>query len=399
MSRGVSTRASSPLLSVAPMMDWTDRVYRRMMRRITRHTLLYTEMVTTGALLHGDVDRLLARGHEESPVALQLGGDDPEALAHGARLAEAYGYDEVNLNVGCPSDRVQRGRFGACLMAEPAVVARAVEAMRDATALPVTVKHRIGIDDRDAYADLSRFVEVVARAGADRFTVHARKAWLQGLSPKQNRTIPPLRHTDVYRLAAERPDLVIETNGGVRDLDAAVDHLAHVDAVMIGRAAYETPMVFATADRRVFAADTKVPSLREVIEGMREVVEDERRRGARMATLVRPMIGLARGVPGARRWRRRLTEGHVRPGVGPELLDEALAELPDEVLDARSDVGPAIRRSAVRRSAVPLPAVQRSEPAGSSSTVTSSGMPRSAPNASAADPSRTAISTVPSEPR
>ena len=374
MNRGAPRRAGSPVLSVAPMMDWTDRIYRRMMRRITRRTLLYTEMVTTGALLHGDVERHLARGPEESPVALQLGGDDPEALAHGAALAEAYGYDEVNLNVGCPSDRVQRGRFGACLMAEPEVVARAIEAMRAATRLPVTVKHRIGVDDRDAYDDLRAFVDVVAAAGADRFTVHARKAWLHGLSPKQNRTVPPLRHAEVYRLAAERPDLIVETNGGVRDLDGAERHLRHVDAVMIGRAAYQAPMLFAGADRRFFGAVTPVPSLRDVAEGMREVVEEERTRGVRMATLVRPMIGLARAVPGARGWRRALGEGAARPGAGPELIDEALASLPDEVLDDRG----ALRSQAVAS--------------------TSTGSPTSTPNASAAHPSRSATSTGPSEP-
>jgi tRNA-dihydrouridine synthase A len=366
------------------MMDWTDRAFRRMMRRITRHTLLYTEMVTTGALLHGDVERHLARGPEESPVALQLGGDDPEALAHGARLAEAYGYDEVNLNVGCPSDRVQRGRFGACLMAHPDVVAEAVAAMRAATALPVTVKHRIGIDDLDRYEHMARFVAVVAEAGADRFTVHARKAWLQGLSPKQNRTVPPLRHDEVQRLAARRPDLVIEANGGVRDLDLAAEMLASVDAVMIGRAAYETPMRFATVDRRFFGDPAPVPSLREVIEGMRPVIEDERTRGTRMATLVRPMIGLARGVPGARGWRRTLSEGAAVAGAGPELIDAALAALPDEVLDAREVPGPA---PAWRRGVPP----QRS-------AATSIGSSRPTPKRSAAEPSRTAISTVPSEP-
>lgn len=383
MSRGAPRRAASPLLSVAPMMDWTDRIFRRMMRRITRRTLLYSEMVTTGALLHGDVDRHLARGPEESPVALQLGGDDPSALAHGAQLAEAYGYDEVNLNVGCPSERVRRGRFGACLMAEPELVARAIEAMRAATRLPVTVKHRIGIDDRDAYADLRTFVDVVAEAGAERFTVHARKAWLQGLSPKQNRTVPPLRHAEVYRLAAERPDLIIETNGGVRDLEEAEVHLRHVDAVMIGRAVYQAPMLLADVDRRLFGVRSPVPSLREVAEAMREVVEEERSRGVRMATLVRPMIGLARAVPGARSWRRTLGEGAARAEAGPELIDEALAVLPDEVLDARGGgerVGAASRGAAQR------------------SASTSIGAPTSMPNVSAAEPSRTATSTVPSDP-
>jgi len=375
-------RAGTPVLSVAPMMGWTDRAYRRMMRRITRRTLLYTEMVTTGALLHGDAERLLARGPETSPLALQLGGDDARALARCAAMAEAAGYDEVNLNVGCPSERVQRGRFGACLMAQPDVVAEAVRAMRDATGVPVTVKHRIGIDDLDGYEHLLRFVDVVAAAGADRLTVHARKAWLQGLSPKQNREVPPLRHDTVHRLAAERPDLIVETNGGIRDLDAAAAHLAHVDAVMIGRAAYEAPMMLATADRRLFAETSPVPSLREVIDGMREVIDDELTRGTRLATVLRPMIGLARGVPGARRWRRALTEGAVRPDAGPELIDEAIAQLPEDVLDAREEVGPAVGRRRLRQ-------------AGETRTAA----PRPIPHADAASPSRSASSTVPSEPR
>mgnify|MGYP003564004817 CR=1 FL=1 len=334
----MTLRAPTPRFSVAPMMAWTDRPYRRMMRRITRHALLYTEMVTTGAVLHGDADRHLARAEETSPLALQVGGDDPDALAEVARRALAYGYDEVNLNVGCPSDRVQRGRFGACLMAHPDVVARAVEAMRAAVPLPVTVKHRIGIDDADAYDDLRRFVDVVADAGADRFTVHARKAWLQGLSPKENRTVPPLRHDAVARLAAERPDLVIETNGGIQDLDGALAHLEDVASVMVGRAAYQMPMRWVDVDRRVFGATAPAPTLRTVIDGMRDVVEDELVRGTRFATVVKPMIALARGVPGARGWRRTLSEGAHRPGAGPDLLDRALATLPDAVLDGVSDV-------------------------------------------------------------
>ena len=331
-------RAASPILSIAPMMAWTDRAYRRMMRRITRRTLLYTEMVTTGAILHGDAERHLARAAETSPLALQLGGDDPEALAQAIRIAEAYGYDEYNLNVGCPSDRVQRGRFGACLMADPERVADVVRAMREATPKPVTVKHRIGIDDRDAYDDMRRFVDVVERAGADRFTVHARKAWLQGLSPKENRTIPPLRHDEVARLAAERPDLIIETNGGITTLDAVAEHLEHVDAVMVGRAAYEAPMRFATADARFFDATATIPTLREVVEGMRDVVDDELHRGTRFATVAKPMIALARGVPGARGWRRTLGEGAHRTGAGPDLIEAALRTLPDEVLDHRARV-------------------------------------------------------------
>ena len=232
------------------MMDRTDRHFRFFLRRITRHTLLYTEMVTTGAVIHGDRERLLGFDLREKPVALQLGGDDPRALAECARIGEGFGYDEINLNVGCPSDRVQKGRIGACLMAEPERVADGVEAMRAAVSIPVTVKHRIGIDHLDRYEDMARFVTTVAAAGSDRFTVHARIAWLQGLSPKENRDIPPLRYDDVYRLKREHPDLSIEINGGVRSLDGVEEHLREVDAVMIGRAACDDPYLFAEADRR-----------------------------------------------------------------------------------------------------------------------------------------------------
>ena len=326
-------QAPSPVLSVAPMMAWTDRPYRRMMRRITRHTLLYTEMITTGAILHGDADRHLSRGPETSPLALQLGGDDPDALAQAITVADAYGYDEYNLNVGCPSDRVQKGRFGACLMAEPEHVAELVAAMRGATNKPVTVKHRIGIDDQDTYEHMLRFVDIVAAAGAQRFTVHARKAWLQGLSPKENRTVPPLRHAEVARLARERPHLTIETNGGITTLDEAQRHLACVSSVMIGRAAYEAPMRFAEADTRFFASREPIPTLRQVVSSMHEVVEDELQRGTRLATVIKPMIPLARGVPGARAWRRFLTEGVHGTQDGHQLLRRAIETLPADALD------------------------------------------------------------------
>ncbi|MDJ0969872.1 MAG: tRNA dihydrouridine(20/20a) synthase DusA, partial [Kiloniellales bacterium] len=234
------------------MMDWTDRHCRYLLRLISRRTLLYTEMVPTGAVLHGDRARFLGFDPAERPLALQLGGAEPEDLAACARLAEAEGYDEVNLNVGCPSDRVQHARFGACLMAEPALVARCIAAMQDAVGIPVTVKSRIGIDDQDDYVDLLRFVDSVASVGCRSFTVHARKAWLEGLSPKQNREIPPLNYERVYRLKAERPDLEIVINGGIRSLDEAEAHLARVDGVMIGRAAYQDPYLLAEADRRLF---------------------------------------------------------------------------------------------------------------------------------------------------
>jgi len=240
-------------LAVAPMLDWTDRHFRWLVRRITRRTLLYTEMVTTGALLHGgDRERFLGFDEDEHPVALQLGGADPRELAACARLGAERGYDEINLNVGCPSDRVQSGRFGACLMAEPALVADCVKAMRDAIDVPVTVKHRIGIDERDSYHALCDFVGTVAAAGCDAFVVHARKAWLSGLSPKENRSVPPLRYDVVHRLKRDFPGLTIVLNGGIESLDAAQAQLAHVDGVMLGRAAYHDPWVLAEADEQIF---------------------------------------------------------------------------------------------------------------------------------------------------
>lgn len=380
------SRAPSPVLSVAPMMDWTDRHYRRMMRRITRRTLLYTEMVTTNALLYGDAERLLAFHPDELPLVLQLGGDDPADLATCARMAADVGFSEVNLNVGCPSDRVQRGRFGACLMGDPARVAEGVAAMREAVPLPVTVKHRIGIDDRDAYGDLLDFVDTVAAAGADRFTVHARKAWLSGLSPKQNREVPPLRYGDVHRLKTERPRLTIEINGGIRDLDAALAQLTQVDAVMIGRAAFETPMALAGADARLFGAEAAPPSLREVLAGLRPVVDEELAAGTRLRDLVRPMVGLLRAVPGARIWRRILSEGAGDPAADASLLDRAREALPAAVLDARPG-GTEEGRD------------RRDYPAAAPSAQALTSSPTRTPSATAAFPSRTPISTRPNEPR
>ncbi|MEZ4463384.1 MAG: tRNA dihydrouridine(20/20a) synthase DusA [bacterium] len=313
----------TPPLSVAPMMDRTDRHFRVLVRLISQHTLLYTEMVTTGALLRGDVERHLGFDPREHPIALQLGGDDPAALAACARLAEARGYDEVNLNVGCPSDRVQQGRFGACLMREPAQVAACVEAMRAATSLPVTVKHRIGVDELDAYDDMRRFVDVVAAAGCARFSVHARKAWLSGLSPRENRTVPPLRYADVYRLKAERPELAIEINGGITTLAEAEAHLALVDAVMIGRAAYDDPWLFAEADARVFGRPGPVRTRADVVRAMAAYAEGWLSGGGRLHHVTRHMLGLFAGVPGGRRF-RQILGGATRPEAGPALLIQAL---------------------------------------------------------------------------
>ena len=306
-------------------MQRTDRHYRVLLRNITRRTLLYSEMVTTGALIHGDRARYLDFSPIEHPLSLQVGGDDPKALAECARMAEDWGYDEVNINVGCPSDRVQKGCFGAVLMTRPEQVAAGVSAMRRAVKIPVTVKHRIGVDELDGYEDMLNFVDVVAAAGCDRFTVHARKAWLSGLSPKENRDIPPLRYDDVYRLKAERPGLMVELNGGITDLDQTAEHLNCVDAVMIGRAAYDEPMLFSTVDERFFAeADAPVVDVFTVAEAMIEYAEAHVVAGHRLHYVTRHLLSLFNGRPGARHWRRILTEGAVKPGAGPELIREAL---------------------------------------------------------------------------
>lgn len=311
------------------MMDCTDRHFRYLMRQLTRRTLLYTEMIPTGTIIHGDRHRYLDFSPDEHPIAIQLGGDDPAQLAECARVAEAWGYDEINLNVGCPSSRVQSGRFGACLMARPEVVARAVTAMRAAVSIPVTVKHRIGIDDRDSYEHMHEFVRVVADAGADRFTVHARKAWLSGLSPKENREIPPLRYHDVHRLKRELPHLPIEINGGFRDLDGAAAQLERVDAVMIGRAAYDDPWIFADADRRFFGHDHAPASRAAVAEAMIPYAETQRARGLPLHHVTRHMLNLFAGQRGARAWRRFLTENAQLRGAGPEVIREALDRLPE----------------------------------------------------------------------
>ncbi|MFY1825685.1 tRNA dihydrouridine(20/20a) synthase DusA [Myxococcus fulvus] len=328
----------SPMpLCVAPMMDWTDRNCRYFHRQISRHTLLYTEMLTTGAVLHGDRERLLGYEAAEHPVAIQLGGSEPEALAEAARIAESWGYDEVNLNVGCPSDRVQSGRFGACLMAEPELVARLVGAMRSAVSIPVTVKSRIAIDELEEWPTLERFVRLIAAEGCTRFIVHARKAWLQGLSPKENRDVPPLRYDLVHRLKQELPHLDISINGGIKTLDAAAEQLTHVDGVMIGRAVYENPYLLAEADRRFFGATEPPRERHEVVEAMLPYIERSRQRGAPLSAVTRHMLGLFQGLPGARAWRRHLSENAHKPGAGPEVVVAALAKVrrePDAVVAA-----------------------------------------------------------------
>jgi len=322
--RGVLRR-----LSVAPMMDRTDRHFRSLLRFFTKHTLLYTEMVSTGAVAHGPREKLLGFSPEERPLSLQLGGDDPVALADCARLAEDLGHDEVNLNVGCPSDRVKSGRFGASLMARPDDVARAVEAMRSACSLPVTVKHRIGIDDLDSFEFLRAFVDRVAEAGCDRFTVHARKAVLGGLSPRENREVPPLRYELVHRLKAERPGLEIEINGGFKSLAAAREQIGRVDAVMLGRFAYDEPEAFREADRLFFGEAEDGPTAHEAVQLLLSYTESWLSRGGRFHDVSRHALGLFAGRPGARAWRRTISEGSGLPGVGPELFERALARVPE----------------------------------------------------------------------
>jgi len=314
-------------LCVAPMMDWTDRNCRYFHRLLSRHTLLYTEMVTTGAVLHGDRERLLGYEPAEHPVALQLGGSEPAALAESARIGEEWGYDEINLNVGCPSDRVQSGRFGACLMAEPDLVARLVGAMREAVRIPVTVKSRIAIDEMEEWPTLEDFVRKVSAAGCTRFIIHARKAWLQGLSPKENRDVPPLRYDLVYRLKSEFPHLDISINGGIKTLDAVAEHLKQVDGVMLGRAVYESPYLLAEADRRFFGSQEAPVERHAVVEAMLPYIERRMGQGAPLGAMTRHMLGLFQGLPGARAWRRHLSENAHKSGAGPEVVLSALAKV------------------------------------------------------------------------
>jgi tRNA-dihydrouridine synthase A len=315
------------LISVAPMLDWTDRHYRFFLRLLTRHTLLYTEMVTTGAVLRGDRARLLGYDPAEHPLALQLGGSEPGELARCAGIAAEFGYDEVNLNVGCPSDRVQSGRFGACLMAEPDLVAECVAAMRAAVNLPVTVKTRIGIDGRDSYEELVDFVARVAMGGCEVFVIHARKAWLNGLSPKENRQIPPLRYEIVHRIKRDFPGLTVVLNGGLTDLDQVAEQLRQVDGVMIGRAAYENPYLLAGVDRRFFGSSAPPSRRHQAIRAFLPYVEAQLRQGTPLHCMTRHILGLFQGVPGARAWRRHLSERACRHGAGVEVLEAALREV------------------------------------------------------------------------
>jgi tRNA-dihydrouridine synthase A len=311
--------------SIAPMMDWTDRHCRFFHRLLSRRTLLYTEMVTTGAVLHGDRERLIGFDPSEQPVALQLGGSDPAALARCARIGADFGYAEINLNVGCPSDRVQEGRFGACLMAEPALVGDCLAAMKAVVSIPVTIKCRIGIDDQDPEMSLPAMADVAEAARADALIVHARKAWLSGLSPRENRDIPPLDYEIVYRLKAERPQLIVVLNGGVPSIEVARSHLAKVDGVMMGRAAYQEPWRLLAVDPLLFGESAPAASPRAAAEALIPYIERELARGARLHSITRHLHGLFQAVPGARAYRRHLATEAVRPGACASVLADALA--------------------------------------------------------------------------
>jgi len=325
--RAATRRAAR--LSVAPMMDWTDRHCRYFHRQMSAETLLYTEMVTAPAVIHGDRDRLLSFNPEEHPVAVQLGGSDPAELAQSTRIVANFGYDEVNLNVGCPSDRVQAGTFGAVLMERPGLVADCVAAMIDAAPVEVTVKCRIGVDEQDPEAVLPDFIEKVSAAGVSRFTLHARKAWLQGLSPKENRDVPPLNYPLVLRMKEEFSGLHISINGGISTLDQAEALLAQgLDGVMIGRAAYHTPAeILLEADHRLFGSTAPARTAEETVTAMLPYIEAHLARGGRLHQVTRHMLGVFAGRPGARGWRRTLSEGATRDGAGPELVEAALAHV------------------------------------------------------------------------
>jgi tRNA-dihydrouridine synthase A len=309
---------------VAPMLDWSDRHCRVFWRQLTTEAVLYTEMITTGALIHGDPERHLNFSDIEHPVALQLGGSDTEALAYSVALAEKWGYDEVNLNCGCPSDRVQNGFFGACLMSRPSLVADCVKAMKDVTALPITVKHRIGIDEQEGYGPLQDFVAAIAEAGTDAIIVHARKAWLQGLSPKENREVPPLNYDLVYQLKQDFPDLEIIINGGIQTLEDVSSQLSYVDGIMMGRSAYQTPYILGNVDSQFYSKDQQIATRGEIIRGLFPYIETELTQGTRLNHMTRHILGVFNGEPGGRLFRRYISEHAHRPNAGIEVLEHAL---------------------------------------------------------------------------
>ncbi len=318
--------------SIAPMIDWTDRHDRYFLRLISKQTLLYTEMITTGAIIHGDKERHLGFNTEEHPIAVQLGGSNPSDLAQCSKICEDYGYDEINLNVGCPSDRVQSGAFGACLMAQPDLVAECIDHMKSACDLPITIKCRIGIDDQDEYEDLQRFVLTTKAAGCETFIVHARKAWLQGLSPKENRDIPPLNYERVYQLKREFPELEIIINGGIKTLDECKSHLNHVDGVMMGREAYQNPFILANVDHLFFdSTDKHISSVplplitrHDIIEKMICYIDELLANGGQLKWVSRHILGIFQGMPGARAWRRHLSQNAYKKDATSEVIREAL---------------------------------------------------------------------------
>lgn len=318
---------SSHRFCVAPMLDWTDRHERYFLRLISRHAWLYSEMVTTGALIKGDKDRYLRFNNFEQPIALQVGGSNPKDLSLSAKMAEDYGYNEVNLNVGCPSERVQKGAFGACLMAEPNLIAECVDAMQSVVDIPVTVKNRIGIDDQNEEESLRQFVEMVSQAGCNTFIVHARKAWLKGLSPKENRDIPPLNYELVYQLKKEFSDLEIIINGGIETIAASMEHLEHVDGVMLGREVYHNPFVMSQVDEVIYGDCSTVRSRKDILESYFPYVEQQLVDGCHLKHLSRHLLGLFQGLPGAKAWRRFLSENAHKEGSGVELLQEAMAKV------------------------------------------------------------------------
>jgi len=313
------------IFSVAPMMDWTDRYCRYFHRQLTRHALLYSEMVTSGAVVFGDRQHLIGFDEVEHPVALQLGGSNPQELAQAAKIGEDFGYDEINLNVGCPSDRVKAGRFGASLMADPELVGDCINQMQAAVNIPVTVKCRIGIDDQDEDEDLNNFVETVAKSGCRTFIVHARKAWLQGLSPKENRDVPPLNYGRVYRLKQKWPELEIHINGGVANLEQALEHLEHVDGVMLGRAAYHDPFILAHVDSLIYNQSNPLSNRAQAVEVMLPFIEQQLALGKTLPQITRHMLGVFHACPGARKWRRHLSENAHLDGAGADLVKQALA--------------------------------------------------------------------------
>lgn len=309
---------------IAPMLDWTDRHCRFFHRLLSDNTLLYSEMVTTGALIHGDNHRFLQFNSAEHPLALQLGGSCPQDLAVSAKMAEDYGYDEVNLNIGCPSDRVQNGRFGACLMAEPMLVAKCVAAMMSAVSIPVTIKCRIGIDARDSYPELVHFISTVATAGCTTFIVHARKAWLSGLSPKQNREVPPLRYDVVYQLKKDFPELEIIINGGITTLAQAEIMLDSVDGLMLGREIYQNPYILSSVDQRFFSANKMQPSREEIVSLLIPYIQQQLKAGLRLNTITRHILGLFHGCYGGRAWRRYLSENACKKDADENVVINAL---------------------------------------------------------------------------